>query len=426
MDHFAYRGGELWCEGLRVADVAAERGTPLYLYSRQTICDHYRRLAEAFAPAAPMICYSVKANANLGVLRVLADEGSGFDVVSAGELFRVLRAGGDPARAVFAGVGKTPDEMAFALDQGVHLFNVESAGELWTLNEVALSRSRVAPVALRVNPDVDPRTHQYVATGKRGSKFGLDMQAAASLLDEVADLRGVRVRGVHMHIGSQITSVDPYRAALERVVDFVAGARSRGAELDTINIGGGFGVWYQDRSAPLAADHARAILPLVASAGCRLLMEPGRFIVANAGILVTRVLYRKEAGDRRYVIVDAGMNDLVRPALYGSHHRVWPVATEAQEPAAGETPAAGAGAWDLVDVVGPVCETGDFLAKERRLPGVRPGDLLAIFGAGAYGHVMASNYNARVRPPEVLVEGGQHRVVRRRETYEDLVRGETP
>lgn len=417
MDHFSYRDGRLHCEDLPAEDLAARFGTPLYVYSRRTIAERLEEIGKAFAPARPHICYSVKANANLGVLRAVRDLGAGFDAVSGGEIFRVLRAGGKGSDIVFAGVGKTGEEMAYALENGILMFNVESEGELVRLDEVAGRLGRRAPAALRVNPDVDPRTHRYITTGRRENKFGLDRDRAAALVRDAGRFPHVDFVGLHMHIGSQITAVDPYVRALEKLLDLADELRNGGADIRWVNIGGGFGIAYagEDRALPIEA-YAAALLPLLQSRPYRLALEPGRFVVGNAGLLLARVLYVKASGGKRFVITDAAMNDLIRPSLYEAAHRIAPALLR-PDAHGGGTPA---------DVVGPICESGDFLGRAVDLPDLEPGDLLAVFGAGAYGFAMASNYNTRPRAAEILVHGDASEVVRRRETWEDLVRLETP
>ena len=420
MDHFHERDGATWCEDVPLSAIAAKAGTPCFVYSRATLEHHYDRLTEAFAGTRLLICYAMKANSNLAVLDVLRRRGAGFDVVSAGELRRALRAGADPKKVVFAGVGKTAEEMAEALDAGILMFNVESAGELDLLESVARDRRRRAPVALRVNPDVDPRTHAYISTGRKQSKFGVDLGTAALLARAMPKRRWLRMIGVHAHIGSQVTEVGPHAESLRRILRFAVKARSMGNPISILNMGGGFGAHYRGGEAKPAAAFARGIVPAVRRSGLRLVMEQGRFIVGNAGVLLARVLFVKESGGKRFVIVDAAMNDLIRPALYGAYHRVWPVDAPFPESEAARRKR------DTVpcDVVGPVCESGDFLAKDRRLPPVREGDLLCVYTAGAYGMAMASNYNSRPRAAEVMVSGRRFEVVKRRESFADLVRGE--
>jgi len=421
MEPFPYRDRQLYCEDVPVAELAARYGTPLYVYSQSAILETLNSLRSAFADVDPLVCYSVKANSNLGILKVMAEHGSGFDVVSGGELHRVKLAGGDPERTVFAGVGKTNDEIVAGLEAGVLMFNVESEGELEAIARVAAAMNRVAPIALRVNPDVDPRTHRYISTGKKESKFGMDIERSLRVAEAAVAMSSVRMIGMHMHIGSQITTTEPYAGAVAKGVELVGQLRGMGHPIGWYNMGGGFGISYKKSEARSIEEFAAAILPGVKATGCRLAIEPGRVIVGNAGILVSRVLYTKQSGDKRFLIQDAAMNDLIRPALYESFHRIWPVVAAPGLPAPPDDFEAAIPGTEPWDVVGPVCESGDFLAKDRSLPRLDRGDLLAIFSAGAYGMVMASNYNTRPRAAEVLVALRQSRLVRRRETYEDLV-----
>jgi diaminopimelate decarboxylase len=421
MEPFQYRNRQLYCEDVPVAELAARFGTPLYVYSQSAIVDTLESLRSAFVDVDPLVCYSVKANSNLGILKVMAEHGSGFDVVSGGELHRVKLAGGELERTVFAGVGKTDDEIAAGLEAGVLMFNVESEGELEAIARVAAAMNRVAPIALRVNPDVDPRTHRYISTGKKESKFGMDIERSLRLAEAVVAMSSVRMIGMHMHIGSQITTTEPYAGAVAKGVEVIGRLRRMGHPIGWYNMGGGYGIAYKKSESRSIKEFAAAILPGVKAAGCRLAIEPGRVIVGNAGILVSRVIYTKQSGDKRFLIQDAAMNDLIRPSLYESFHRIWPVVAAPGLPTPPEdyeAPIPGTEPWD---VVGPVCESGDFLAKDRLLPQLDRGDLLAIFSAGAYAMVMASNYNTRPRAAEVLVALRQSRLVRRRETYEDLV-----
>ncbi|MHB1555860.1 MAG: diaminopimelate decarboxylase [Isosphaeraceae bacterium] len=424
MEPFHYHDGQLYCENLPAADLAGRFGTPLYVYSQASILGTLRSLQSAFAEVEPLICYSVKANSNLGILKVMAAHGSGFDVVSAGELYRVGLAGGEAGKTVFAGVGKTDDEIRAGLEAGVLMFNVESEAELAAIARVAAAIGKVAPVALRVNPDVDPKTHRYISTGKKESKFGMDIERAAKVAESAIAIDSVHMIGIHMHIGSQITSTEPYAGAVAKGVELIARLRKMGHPIAWYNMGGGYGINYKGHEARPVEEFARVIVPAVKAAGCRLAIEPGRVIAGNAGILLSRVLYTKQSGDKRFLIQDAAMNDLIRPALYESYHRIWPAVLPsgtAPAPEDAESAVAGTEPWD---VVGPVCESGDFLAKDRPLPPLDSGDLLATFSAGAYGMVMASNYNTRPRAAEVLVDGTNARLVRRRETLEDLVRPE--
>lgn len=425
MDHFHYRHGVLHCEGLPVSGLAREYGTPLYLYSRQTLVDHFGRLKAAFAELDPWICYSIKSCANLAILRLMREQGAAFDVVSGGELSRALEAGADPGRVVFAGVGKTDEEIRQALRAGIGYFNVESEQELENLSAIGAAMGKTAPIALRVNPDVDPKTHTYTTTGKRETKFGVDLERARKVFHHFGRFPAIDLSGIHLHIGSPVNTVEPYVQAITKGLGLIDDLRRDGFTIRSLNIGGGYGANYVDDQAPSAKDYASAVLPLLRSTGLALLLEPGRSIVANAGILLARVLYVKQSGDKQFVIIDGSMTELIRPALYESFHFVWPA-----EPKDGAAPPGRGkdvrppGECVTVDVVGPVCESSDFLAKQRMLPPMERGDLLALFTAGAYGFVMASHYNARPNPAEVLVEESKSRLIRRRETYEDLVRAE--
>ena len=415
MHHFEERDGEMYCEDVPVRRVAEQLGTPFYLYSHATLTRHYRVFDEAFAGIDHLICFAMKANENLAILRLFANLGAGFDIVSGGELYRVLRAGGDPSRVVYSGVGKTATEIDEALDARVLCFNVESTEELHVINERARRKGVRAPIALRVNPDVDPRTHPYIATGLRKSKFGIPVEQALRDYETARSLANLEVVGLGCHIGSQITETGPFTDAMKRLRDLVHRLRDAGITIRMLDIGGGLGIPYRDETPPAPAEYASALaegLREFNRTGCRILLEPGRVIVGNAGILVTRLLYRKGTEAKKFLVVDAAMNDLIRPALYGSWQEIRAV---------GKT----GGERVVADVVGPICESGDFLAKDREVPAAAPGDLLAVMSAGAYGFVMSSNYNARPRVPEVLVRGEEIHVIRRRESYEDLVRGET-
>lgn len=410
---FHYRDGTLHCEAVPVEAIVGTHGTPLYVYSRNAIVDRYREFDGAFAPVDRLIAYSVKANGNLSVLRLLAGEGAGADIVSGGELFRARSADVPPERIVFSGVGKTITELAAGLEAGIYGFNVESEGELRALSELASTVGRDAPVALRINPDIEsPTPHAYTRTGHRATKFGIPSESALPLYRLAAELPGIVVRGVDVHIGSQILDVEPYREALLHVLELVDAIRSTGAPLEYLDLGGGFGIPYDEESGPAPVDFAEILVPLVGASGLKLVLEPGRFVLGPAGVLLTRVLYIKDMGGKTFVVTDAGMNDLLRPSHYAGYHRVEPVQRHPDRDSA------------RVDVVGPICETGDFLALDRPLERTAEGELLAIRTAGAYGFSMASTYNARTRPAEVLVDREEFRVIRRRETYEDLVRGE--
>ncbi len=414
MDYFQERSGALACEEVPLDGIAAQVGTPSYVYSYATLRRHYEVFEQALARLPHLICYSVKANTSGALLAVLASLGSGADIVSGGELGRALRAGIRPDRIVFSGVGKQAWEIQQALEAGILLFNVESESELHALEEIAGRLGQVAPIALRVNPDVDPGTHPYVATGLRESKFGIPMEQARAVLEQALRLPHLALRGIDCHIGSQLTRVEPFVDSVQRIMALAREVRHRGADLRYIDVGGGLGIRYSEETPPSPEEYGRAVSEVIERLGnleLTLIAEPGRVIVGNAGVLLTRVLYLKQSGTRRFVVVDAGMNDLVRPTLYGSFHRIQPVRPRPGDPVA-------------VDVVGPICESGDFLARDRALPPVEPGDLLCVLSAGAYGFTMASNYNSRPRPAEVLVRGSQMAVVRARESFEDLVRGE--
>ncbi len=415
MNHFQRKRGELHAEAIPLEELARRHGTPLYVYSSATLTRHWKVLHRSLAGIRHVVCYAVKANSNLAVLSLFARLGSGFDIVSGGELFRVLRAGGDPRKVVFSGVGKRDDEIAFALEAGVRVLNVESASELARISIVARRVGARAPVALRVNPDVDPRTHPYISTGLRENKFGVSIEEARRLYPLAARDPALAVKGVACHIGSQITSVRPFLDAIARVLALAKEIEGMGIPLGHVDVGGGLGITYRDEEPPHPDEYGRAIGKALARFPGEVLLEPGRVLVGNAGILATRVLHVKRSGRKTFVVVDAAMNDLVRPSFYEAHHDI----EQAGRPRAG--------ARELVcDVVGPVCESSDFLARRRRMPEPRPGDLLAVRSAGAYGFAMSSNYNSRPRAAEVLVDGKEAHLARRRETYADLVRGEAP
>jgi diaminopimelate decarboxylase len=414
MTAFAYHGNELYGEEVSIAKVAQEVGTPCYIYSHRMLADAYRALDQAFAGLPHLICYAMKANANLAILRLFIEAGGGLDIVSGGELFRALRAGADPRRIVFAGVGKSGAEIDAALQADILLFNVESAQELDAIQAAAVGSGRHARVALRVNPDVDPQTHPYISTGLRQSKFGVPIQEALELYRYMRRLSHIDPVGVHAHIGSQITQVSPFQASLSKLAPLVNTLRQDRFDIQYLDIGGGLGIQYNAEGPPEPAAYAASLRPLLEELGCTVLMEPGRLLVGNAGIFVTKVLYEKMNGAKKFLVVDGGMNDLIRPSLYSAYHAIRPIVQQANSQP--ET---------SVDVVGPICESGDFLAQDRPMPVCQPGDLLAVFSAGAYGFAMASNYNARPRVPEVMVRGTQFTVIRARETYEDLIRGES-
>ena len=416
MNHFTYRGDELVCEDVPLARIADEVGTPAYVYSHATLTRHVRVFQDALSGLDPLICYSVKACSNLAILRLLADLGVGADIVSGGELHRVIAAGGDPAKVVFSGVGKTAPEMRRALEAGILSFNVESLGELEVLDRVAKEVGERAPVSLRVNPDVDPETHPYIATGLRESKFGIPAARAREAYRRAAELPNIRVTGIDCHIGSQLTKTAPFTDAIARLSALVDELRADGIELEHLDIGGGLGIPYGEEEGaapPTPAEYGEAIrASLGRLAELRVICEPGRVIAGHAGVLLSRVLYRKGSEAREFVVVDGAMNDLLRPALYDSFHPIRPVRR-------------GSGERIVADIVGPVCETGDFFARDREVAALSPGDLIAVGAAGAYGFAMASNYNSRPRPPEVLVKGDRYAIIRERERPEDLTRGES-
>lgn len=411
MDFFNYQNNQLFAEDVSVKDLADELGTPLYVYSRATLERHFQAYSEPLADQPHLICYAVKANANLAVLNLLARLGAGFDIVSVGELERVLAAGGDPARIVFSGVGKQAHEIRRALEIGIKCFNVESQPELERIERIAEEMAVIAPISLRVNPDVDPKTHPYISTGLKANKFGIGFELAREVYRQAANLQHVKVVGVDCHIGSQITQIDPFLDALDRLLVLIDQLAEDGIHLEHLDLGGGLGVRYSDETPPLPSAYVEALRKRLADRSYELIFEPGRAIAANAGILVTRVEYLKEGQEKHFAIVDAAMNDLLRPALYNAWQDIVPVVPRNNHPSR---------TWDIV---GPVCETGDFLGKDRELA-LEPGDLLAVRSAGAYGFAMASNYNSRNRPAEVMVDGRDWHLVRQRENYEQQMAGE--
>ncbi|MCG5496295.1 diaminopimelate decarboxylase [Ectothiorhodospira haloalkaliphila] len=411
MDHFNYQDGVLCAEDVSLESLAQAHGTPLYVYSRATLERHWKAFDDALGNHPHLVCYAVKANSSLAVLNVLARLGAGFDIVSGGELERVLRAGGDPGRVVFSGVGKQVGEMRRALEVGIRCFNVESVAELERLNREAGALGMIAPVSIRVNPDVDAGTHPYISTGLKENKFGVDVEDALDLYRQAAALPHLKVAGLDCHIGSQLTSLEPFVDALRRVILLTRALQAEGIQLEHLDLGGGLGIRYQNETPPSPRDYAQAMLAELKDTGYEILLEPGRAIAGNAGVLVTRVEYLKPTRHKDFAIVDAAMNDLIRPALYDAWMDILPV-----RPRSGES--------REYDVVGPVCETGDFLGKGRSLV-LEQGDLLAVRSAGAYGYVMSSNYNTRARAAEVMVEGEKAHVITRRETLEDLLARET-
>jgi diaminopimelate decarboxylase len=426
MDFFHYRaGGRLFAEDVDVERIAAEVGTPAYVYSKATFEDHLHKIQKAYEALETTVCFSVKACGNVNILRFMAAEGSGFDIVSGGELYRVHRAGGDPAKIVYAGVGKTDDETLEALEARIGYFNIESEQELENLIRLAernVKQGRSRPkAALRVNPDVDYQTHVFLTTGKKETKFGVDIERAVKVFDTYGANPAVDLCALHVHLGTGGKTIDPYVEALEKVLALVDRLRERGHVVEALDLGGGYGADYETGTVPSAQEYAAGIVPLVQSKDLKLILEPGKSICANAGILLTRVLYTKSGGSKTFVIVDAGMNDLIRPSLYDAFHFIWPTQAASRFVPAVRSKELHIEGSEVVDIVGPICEGADFFAKDRPIPHVERGDLMAIFTAGAYGATMSSNYNSRCRAPEVLVEGDRFGVIRKRETYADLV-----
>jgi diaminopimelate decarboxylase len=409
MHYFEYLGGELHCEGTPLGKIAAEVGTPVYIYSEKTLRRHVRVFDEAFNSVPHLICYAVKANSNINLLRRFAEWGTGFDIVSGGELFRVLRAGASPGKVIFAGVGKTADEIRYALDADILFFNVESPAELQLIHSIAKDTNTRARVSIRANPDVDPRTHPYISTGMQKHKFGVSLAEARELYRTARQLhQNIDVVGVQCHIGSQITEIGPFEQALASLREFIIELKAEGLSLKYLDFGGGLGISYSTEEPPSPEAYGSAVAAATRDLGLTIVLEPGRVIVGNAGILLARVILKKNQGSKKFLVTDAGMNDLIRPALYGSHHQLWPVRAHTET--------------EIADVVGPVCESADFIAKDREIAVLQTGELLAIMSAGAYGFSLSSNYNSRPRAAEVLVSGDAYRIIRKRESYEDLVR----
>lgn len=413
MHEFKYVKNHLYCEQVKIEDLAERFGTPLYVYSYHTLIGHFDKLKNAFKKVDPLICYSVKANSNLAILKALVDKGAGLDIVSGGELFRAIKIGCHPKKIVYASVGKTDREIEEAIRKGILFFNVESSSELENINRIAKKLKKVSNVAIRINPDVEPKTHKFITTGKLTNKFGIDLKSAYDTLLLGARFSNLRITGLHIHIGSQITESSPFVAAITKVIKFIEELKKAGVFLEYLNIGGGLGIVYEKETPQTAINYAQKILPLLKETGLKIIMEPGRFIVGNAGILVTKVLYIKSVPKKKFIIVDAGMNDLIRPALYGAYHQILPAITDNREPKT-----------EKVDIVGPICESGDFFAKDRFMPKLKEGDYLAVMGAGAYGFSMSSNYNSRLKSAEALVDKDKTFVIRKRDGYEDLVRNE--
>jgi diaminopimelate decarboxylase len=409
MHHFQYKGNDLYCEDVAIEKIANEVGTPFYLYSKETLEHHIKVFDKAFSDVPHITCYAVKANSNIAILDIFGRLGGGADIVSGGELFRALRAGMSPDKIVYSGVGKKIEEIDFALKSNILMFNIESSQELEVINQRAEELGKRARISIRINPDVDPKTHPYISTGLKKSKFGIDIKKALNEYRRARELKNIEVVGVDCHIGSQITEIGPFRDAVRKIREIVVNLTSEGFAIRYLDLGGGLGIPYNAEEPPQPLEYARTIIEEVKDLGCILILEPGRLLVGNAGILVTKVLYTKDGEEKSFVIVDAGMNDLIRPSIYGSFHFIQPVKKEERKNA-------------MVDVVGPVCESGDFLAKERQMPEARQGELLAVMSGGAYGFAMASNYNSRPKVAEVLVRGDRYHIIRKRETFEDLIR----
>ncbi|OEU49360.1 MAG: diaminopimelate decarboxylase [Desulfuromonadales bacterium C00003096] len=412
MNHFQYQGNDLYCEDVAVKDIAAQVGTPFYLYSHATLSRHMEAFTSAFASVPHIVCYSIKANSNLAVLKTFVTLGAGFDMVSGGELFRAQQVGCDPRKIVYSGVGKTEPEIEAALKADILMFNVESPQELETIDRVAGRLGKKAGIAIRVNPDVDPQTHPYISTGMKQAKFGINITQALADYRRAAAMPNLEVIGVDCHIGSQLTKLSPFVDAIKKIRELVESLQQEGFAIKYLDLGGGLGITYDDEEPPTPANYAKAIIEATKGLDVTLIFEPGRMMVGNAGILAAKVLYVKEGEAKNFVIVDAAMNDLARPALYGSYQGIEPVDRSTSERM-------------IADVVGPICESGDFLAQDREIPVFKQGDLLAVSSAGAYGFTMASNYNSRPRTPEVMVKGDQVLVIRQRETYDDLIKGES-
>jgi diaminopimelate decarboxylase len=420
MDFFNYRNGRLFAEGVDVETIAAEVGTPVYIYSKATFLDHLQKIQAAYADLDTTVCYSIKACGNINILRILAEAGSGFDIVSGGELFRARQAGADPRKIVYAGAGKTDPEIVDALNAPIGYFNIESEAELENLIRLAKQTGKKAKAALRVNPDVDPGTHRHITTGTRETKFGVDIERARKVFADYRNNGAVDLCAIHVHLGSGGKTITPYVEAVRKILPVIDALRAAGHTIEALDLGGGYGAAYESDTVPTAADYAAGLLPLLKGKNLKLILEPGKAIIANAGILLTRTLYTKTGGEKKFVIVDAGMNDLIRPSLYEAFHFIWPAAVEAAFVPAKRSKDLAIKGTQIVDVVGPICEGADFFAKDRPLPPVKRGDLIAIFTAGAYGFTMASNYNARPLAAEVLTDGQTWKVIRKRQSYADL------
>jgi len=421
MDSFNYKNGKLFAEDVDIAKIAEAVGTPVYIYSKATILDHFEKIKKAYSKLDTTICYSIKACGNINILKILAEAGSGFDIVSGGELFRAQQAGADIKKTVYAGVGKTDTEIISALKAGIGYFNIESEAELKNIIKLAEQTGTKAKAALRVNPDVDPKTHAHITTGTKETKFGVDIERAQKVFEQYANNKYVNLCAIHVHLGSGGKTIDPYCQAVKKILPLIDALRKKGYKIEALDLGGGYGADYQTDSVPTAADYADGIVPLLINKNLKLILEPGKSIVANAGILLTKVLYLKQGGSKKFVIVDAGMNDFIRPCLYDAFHFIWPAKVEKRFIHLKRTDKLDIKGLEFVDIVGPICEGTDFFAKDRAIPPVECGDLISIFTAGAYGYTMASNYNARPLPAEVLVDGANYKIIRKRQTYEDMI-----
>lgn len=415
MHDFNYRHNNLYCESVNIEGLAGKYGTPLYVYSRNTLISHYRKIKEAFSPINPMICFSMKANSNLAICKALVREGAGLDVVSGGELYRAFKTGVSSRKIVYAGVGKTEKEIEIAIRHHIFFFNVESIPELELINRAAGRLGIRQKAAIRINPDIKAGTHKYITTGHGENKFGIDFKTAKKIFLRKSRYKDLNISGIHIHIGSQIVDAGPFVMAIERIAGFIKDLENHGVAIRWLNIGGGLGIIYSRERPQTAKEYAKAVLPVLKKVKASIILEPGRFIVGNAGVLVTRIQYIKETPSKNFAIVDAGMNDLIRPSLYEAYHEILPVKSSSYSCSK---------EIRVFDVVGPICESGDFLGKDRKFISLREGDLLSVMGAGAYGFSMSSNYNSRPRPAEVMVEGSKTKLIRRRETYEDLIRTE--
>ncbi len=411
MHYFKFKKNDFYCEDVKLSSLVQEFGTPLYVYSKKTFTEHYLKLKEAFKEVSPLICYSVKANSNLAILKTLVNLGAGLDIVSGGELFRALKVKCPVNKIVYASVGKTDAEIEEAIKKGILFFNVESLEELENINKISKKLNKVTQVAIRINPDVEPKTHKFITTGKLTNKFGIDFDTTEYILNESVNLKNVQINCLHIHIGSQITEADPFIAAINKVIKFIEKVKINGVKIEYLNIGGGLGIIYKNETPQTAQEFAKKVVPILKATGLKIIMEPGRFIIGSAGVLVTKVLYVKKGPLKKFIIVDGGMNDLIRPSLYSAHHEIYTIKKNSSK-------------LEKADVVGPICESGDFFAKDRELPSVKQGEYIVVMCTGAYGFSMSSNYNSRRRVVEVLVDGNKYSVIRKRETFEDLIRNE--